>query len=85
MARNGVVAVANPSRGMVAIKADDGGYTIIELLSDFELELGDRIAWNNDYGLGSETYQNLTRKTHDAVYVQNHNVSETLLRRQLLF
>lgn len=83
MARNGVVAAANLSRGMVAIKADDGGHTIIELLSDFELELGDNIAWENDYGLGSETYQNLTRGTSDEVYVQNHDVSETLLRRQL--
>jgi hypothetical protein len=41
MRRNGTVAVVNPSRGMVAIATEDDGYTIIELLSDFELEVGD--------------------------------------------
>ena len=40
MRRNGTVAARNPTCGMVAIKADDGGYTIIELLTDFEQTAG---------------------------------------------
>lgn len=51
MRRHGKVAALNPRRGMVAIKTDDGGYTIIELLSDFQLEIGDEMTWANGYGL----------------------------------
>ncbi len=68
---------------MAAIATDDDGYTIIELLSDFELEIGDQIAWANGYGLGSEIYSNLTKGTRAEVYVQNHAVSQANLRQQL--
>ncbi len=85
MRRNGTVAAMNPSRGMVAIGTEDDGYTIIELLSDFELEVGDEMTWENGHGLGSEIYKNVTKGTREEVYVQNHGVSEAHLRQQLLF
>ena len=43
MRRSGTVAAINPSRGMVAIATEDDRYTIIELLSEFELEVGDEM------------------------------------------
>ncbi len=85
MSRSGVVEAVNPHRGMVGIKTDDGGFTIIELLSDWNIEVGDEVGWANDYGLGSELYDNRTKGTRREVYVQNHDVSASLLRRQLLF
>lgn len=85
MSRNGVVEAINAHRGMVGIKMDDGGFTIIELLSDWDLEVGDEIGWANGYGLGSEIYDNHTKGTRREVYVQNHDVSASLLRQQLLF
>lgn len=84
MQRSGVVAHINPRRGMAAIATDDDGYTIIELLSDFELEVGDKMMWANGYGMGSEIYKNLTKGTQEEVYVQNHAVSQANLRQQLL-
>ncbi|MCH8179777.1 MAG: hypothetical protein IIA02_08370 [Proteobacteria bacterium] len=84
MGKRGTVRAINTQRGMVAIKADDGGYTIIELLGHFEVQLGDRMAWENDYGLGGETYINLTSGESSGVFVQNHDVPEVQLRRQLL-
>lgn len=69
---------------MVAIETNDDGYTIIELISDFEVEVGDSVAWVNGYGLGSEVYENLTKNTSGEVYVQNHSVSQSNLRQQLL-
>ncbi len=36
----------NPNRGMAAIATEDDGFTIIELLSDFELAIGDG-NWQN--------------------------------------
>ncbi|MEK6282519.1 MAG: hypothetical protein AABN95_19330 [Acidobacteriota bacterium] len=70
---------------MVAIATEDDGYTIIELLSDFELEVGDEMTWGNGHGLGSETYENVTKGTREEVYVQNHAVTIANLRQQLLF
>ena len=84
MRRQGKVAAMNPRRGMVAIETDDSGYTIIELLSHFELEVGDEMTWANGYGLGSEIYENVTQGTSEEVYVQNHDVGEANLRKQLL-
>lgn len=69
---------------MVAVATEDDGYTIIELLSHFELEVGDKLSWKNGYGLGSEVYRNLSKGTQEEVYVQNHGVHQSLLRQQLL-
>lgn len=85
MPRHGTVAAINPARGMVAVATEDDGFTIIELLSEWDLEIGDALRWDNDYGLGSETYENLTKHTREEVYVQNHAVSRTQVRSQLRF
>ena len=83
--RTGTVAAKNQVRGMVAIATEDDGYTIIEILDDWELELGDTIGWNDGYGLGSEIYTNASKGTKPTVYVQNHSVSEANVKKQLLF
>lgn len=84
MRRTGTVAAINPGRGMVAIATPDDGFTIIELLSEWNIELGDSIAWANGHGLGSEVYENLTKQSREEVYVQNHGVNQASLRQQLL-
>ena len=84
MQRNGTVVALNPTRGMVAITTEDDGFTVIELLSDFELEIGDSVSWSNGYGLGHEIYKNLSKGSSEEVYVQNHAVSQANLRAQLL-
>lgn len=85
MPRQGIVKAINPNRGMVGILAEDGRYTIIELLSGWEISVGDKIKWKNGYGLGSEIYENTTKRSSQEVYVQNHDVHEKYLRVQLLF
>lgn len=67
MHRSGTIAAMNPSRSMVAIATEDDGYTIIELLSEFELEVGDEMTWENGHGLGSEIYKNVTKGTRKEV------------------
>ena len=84
MRRTGKVAATNPNRGMVAILTEDGGFTIIELTSGWDLEIGDVISWANGYGLGFEPYENLTQRTRAEVFVQNHDVSRSNLQAQLL-
>jgi len=85
MRRSGTVTEINPARGMVAIATEDDGFTIIELLSDWDIEVGDSVGWADGYGLGSEVYENLTKGTREEVYVQNHGVSQANLRQQLMF
>ena len=46
MRRTGTVTTINSTRGMIGIKTDDG-FTIIELLSDWDIEVGDTVAWTN--------------------------------------
>jgi hypothetical protein len=84
MQRNGTVAAINPKRGMVAIATEDNDFTIIELLSEFELDIDDSVSWLNGYGLGHEIYKNLTKGSNEEVYVQNHGVNRANLRKQLL-
>lgn len=84
MQRSGTIAAINPNRGMVAIATEDDGFTIIELLSEFELEIGDFISWLNGYGLGHEIYKNISKGSSGEVFVQNHAVSQANLRTQLL-
>jgi hypothetical protein len=84
MSMRGQVFAMNPRRGMVAIETEGHGFTIIELLSDDDIEIGDEMSWSDDTGLGSETYRNITKGTRMDVYVQNHWVSKNQLRQQLL-
>jgi hypothetical protein len=83
MQRTGKVAAINAKRGMVAIATEDDAYTIVELLSQFELQVGDVMCWQNGYGLGHELYTNQTRGTSEKVLVQNHAVNAAILGEQL--
>lgn len=80
----GEVMHINQQRGMVAVLTDDGDYSIIELLGE-DVEVGDALRWNGDDPLGGETIRNLTQGMAMEVFFQNHYVSKTDLRQQLLF
>ena len=83
MTMQGTVFAINLQRGMVAIDTDYG-FTIIELMSDDNIEIGDEMAWTDDTALGSETYTNRSKGERMEVYVQNHHVPKQQLRQQLL-
>jgi hypothetical protein len=84
MITTGRVAAVNSRRGMVAIGTGASTYTIIELTSVWQVEVGDVLGWPEDHGLGYENYKNLTRNTEATVFVQNHGVHESILKSQLL-
>lgn len=83
MQRTGTVAAINSKQGMVAIATEDDGYTIVELLSSWDLEIGDTLSWKNGHSLGSEIYENISKGTKTEVYVQNHSVTKNILHSQL--
>lgn len=82
MRRSGTIAVIDNEQGAAAIATPDRGYTVIELDPGWEVRLGDRIEWENDDGLGFETYMNVTRGTAGDVFVQNHDVSDSAVKLQ---
>ncbi|MFZ5638993.1 MAG: hypothetical protein ACOY82_20690 [Pseudomonadota bacterium] len=82
MSRTGTIAVIDPEQGAAAIRTAEGEYTIVEIDPDWALGIGDRIAWDNDDGLGFETYRNESRSADGDVFVQNHYVDEKTMRLQ---
>jgi len=80
----GIVRAINRPRRMVAILTEEHGHTIIEFLGDEDIEVGDRMCWKNDTGLGSETYTNMTKQKNLNVYALHHWVPASQLRQRLL-
>jgi hypothetical protein len=66
-----IVVLMNLSRGMIAAQTEDGEYVIFELLSGSAIEIGDTISHEDFYSLGSEDYNNVTKREVMNVYVQN--------------
>ena len=81
--RSGTVKEVNSRRGMVGILTEDDAFTIIELLSEDEFQVGDFLTWEDGYGMGHTDYRNVTKGFVAEVYVQNHSVHASLLRVQL--
>ncbi len=82
MSRKGTVAAVDREQAVVAIAVEGNGYTVIELTSDWAIDVGDAISWENDDALGFEHYENISKSTHDDVFVQNHYIGEQELRLQ---
>ena len=82
MSRQGTIAVIDREQAAIAIRTGDGEYTIVEVPDEWALDVGDVIAWDEDEGLGFDTYRNLGKGTEGDVFVQNHYVDEQAMRRQ---
>lgn len=82
MSRTGKIAVIDLEQCAAAIRTAEGEYTVIEIDPQWALDIGDAIAWENDDGLGFETYRNDTKGTDGDVFVQNHFVGEKAIRLQ---
>lgn len=73
----------NPIRGMVAALTEDGDFSIFELLGD-DVSVGDAVSWSGSTPLGGETITNHTQSRQFGVFFQNHHVTQSQLRQQLL-
>lgn len=81
----GVITNINSQRGMVAIKTENGDYSIFELLSNDKVVIGDQVEWTDDTSLGDTTLKNKTQGIAFIVYFQNHNVNQSILNTQLRY
>lgn len=80
----GTVVAVNQTRGMVALRTEEGDFSIMEMLGDDPPEIGDEIRWKGDTPLGGETVKNVSQGMTYEVYFQNHYVTRSQLRDQLL-
>ncbi len=70
---------------MVAVLTDTEEYSIFEMLSDTNFEVGDEISWNENHPSMHTMIANLTKGEQVEVFFQNHWVSKNDLERQLLY
>lgn len=80
----GRVTHANLNRSMLALMTPQG-YTIVEVLGDYDIEAGDEFVWSPDTVLGHEAIRNLRTGEDIDVSIENHHVPEEGLRQALLF
>lgn len=81
---NGIVMCINWTRGMVGVHTEEEGFSIIELLSDDFIEIGDTLQWDDFNPLGGETVKNITKDAAMDVFFQNHCVNIKQLKQQLM-
>jgi len=81
----GIVRLINPRVGFIAIETDGNDFTIVEVTSDDEFEIGDVVQWEQALGLGFDTYYNLTQRKKVDLIAQNHAVRPDALRELMIF
>jgi hypothetical protein len=74
MATKGSVGAINRKTGVAAITVLGGHYTIIELLGDGKIDVGDEMQWVADAALGDVAYANVTKGKIMPVRVRCHGV-----------
>lgn len=81
---NGQIAKMNLARGMVAVNTPHG-YSIFEMLSENEFQVGDEVRWEDDVSHGDTLLVNESQGFSCVVYFQVHHVPASQLDQQLLF
>jgi len=69
---------------MVAVDTQGHGFSIFELLSNSDFEVGDEVSWQGDTPVAHAKCRNITKGTTTEVYFQNHWVTPQQLPQQLL-
>ena len=77
----GIITEINTRRGMASVKTDNG-FSIFELLSQENINVGDELEWSTDT-LGDCKVKNITQDESIAVYFQNHSVAAVNVKKLL--
>jgi hypothetical protein len=78
----GSIYKINLKRAIVAAKTEEG-YSIFELLSQEDINVGDSVEWEDDTGHGDQMLINHTKRKKYIVYFQNHQVPLHLIDSQI--
>lgn len=77
---DGRVVAIDRSRGLIAIETELHGFTIVELLSDADVETGDPLHWDSDLDKGTQTYMNGNTGRRLDVIVRQHLLGREAVR-----
>lgn len=72
----GVIVAMNRRKGFYAVRVDDGGITVFEMLDSHEPEVGDVISGRLDVHMGERLYNETQRERFD-VYIQGVHCSDS--------
>lgn len=75
----GTVTLINPKRGFFVVEVDPGDYTVIEILGEYNLEVGDIISGSLD-SHGGEDLKNETQGETMSVFIQGVHCSASTAR-----
>ena len=66
---NGQITFINQRRGMAAVLTSNGGFTVIELLGGYDVQIGDVVSGDLESHGGETIYNNTQMESMD-VYIQ---------------
>lgn len=79
----GVISDINLQKGIVAVLTESEGYSIFEIISDDNLEIGDELNWSENLPMGTCAINNITKNEIINVYFQNHWYSNENIKKQM--
>ena len=81
----GTISNINWNRGMIAVLTESEDYSVFELLSEENIDIGDEVSWHENHPLGDCKITNHTKNEIIEIYFQDHWVTNQNLRRRLLY
>jgi hypothetical protein len=78
---NGRVYAINREQALIAIETELHGFTIVELIGDADVEMGDEFSWDFELDTGTQTLSNVSANRTIEVTVRSHMVSRGAVRQ----
>jgi hypothetical protein len=80
----GEISEINLQKGIVAVLTETEGYSLFEIFTDDDIDVGDELFWSENLPMGDCFVRNLTKNTMMQVYFQNHWFNYENIKKQML-
>jgi hypothetical protein len=78
----GTIVKINSAKGLLALKTSEG-YSVLEIISDGKIDIGDLLSFADDLPIGESNLINKTKKLEHQVRFQAHRLSPELAHGHL--
>lgn len=79
----GRIHFINRNNGFVAVETQYDDFSVFERIGDFQVEVDDKVEWEDATRLGKTGLKNLTRQTSGEVSFQKHYILLDQLKNEL--
>jgi hypothetical protein len=79
----GEISQINLQKGIVAVLTETEGFSLFEIFTEDDIEVGDELFWSEDHPLGDCNIRNLTKNKIMHVYFQNHWFNDESIKMQM--